>query len=57
MPSMPAYLEEFSKQPANPASLFGFPSITFRQSIVFGLALLLTVVNVISLFKAIAMWT
>jgi uncharacterized membrane protein len=54
MPSMPTYLEELSKQPKNPASIFGFPLISFRQSIVLGLALVLTVVNVVSLFKAIA---
>jgi hypothetical protein len=57
MPSMPAYIEEYSRQPINPDSLFGFRSVTFRQGIVFGLVLALTVANVISLFKAIAMWT
>jgi hypothetical protein len=57
MPSMPAYFEEYSMQPVNPESLFGFRTKTLRQDIVFGLFLVLTVVNVIALFKAIAKWT
>jgi hypothetical protein len=57
MPSMSAYLEEYSRQPVNPASFFGFRTKTLRQRIVFGLALVLIVVNIIALFKAIALWT
>jgi hypothetical protein len=57
MPSMPAYFEEYLDQPKNPNSLFELlPSPTFRQRIVFGLFLVLTVVNVIALFRVIALW-
>jgi hypothetical protein len=38
MPSMPSYYEEYSRQPVNPESLFGFRSKTLRQRILFGLS-------------------
>jgi len=52
---MPAYIEEFLREA--PRNDRGELVPTFRQGIVLGLAAVLTLVNVISLFKAIAKWT
>lgn len=58
MPSMPAYFEECLTQPRNPRPLAptDLPSPTFRQGIVFGLFLALTLINVIALFRVIDLW-
>jgi hypothetical protein len=55
MPSMPAYIEEFLEQ--GPRNARGERTATFRQGIVFGLAAVLTLINVLALFRVIDMWT
>jgi hypothetical protein len=60
VPSMPAYIEEYLRQPRSEPRLFSpagdLPSPTFRQGIVFGLFLVLAVVNFIAVVRVINLW-
>jgi hypothetical protein len=53
MPSMPAYIEEYLKQPPNPRSITGARPTTLRQGIVFGLSIVLTIVNFFAVIDAV----